>query len=195
MVEIRNSKCVIVRPSVTVQAALPASMWTYLLTYLHRGIRLTAACTVLACTCFTCAADVYAGRMSASTPQAGCYTSCGPHGVARGNLARHAWVCKSHRGAPFAKQRLKRFLASDGFHVQARAAPSRLCVAVHRDPPRVCRSATSAATRRASPPCGMTSDISDAAVRDAAAAQSGRRTPPPSCRPRAATESRRRYSL
>ena len=33
-------------------------------------------------------------------------------------LVRRGWVCKSHRGSPFAKHRLRRFLVSDGFHVQ-----------------------------------------------------------------------------
>ena len=49
--------------------------------------------------------------------EVGCYTSAGPHGAALGALSRHAWVCKSHRGAPFAQQRERRFLVSDGFHV------------------------------------------------------------------------------
>ena len=33
-------------------------------------------------------------------------------------LIRRGWVDKSHRGSSFAKHRLRRFLVSDGFHVQ-----------------------------------------------------------------------------
>ena len=33
-------------------------------------------------------------------------------------LARRGWVEKTHRGSTFAKHRLRRFLVSDGFHVQ-----------------------------------------------------------------------------
>lgn len=49
--------------------------------------------------------------------EVGCYTSAGPHGAAFGALSRQAWVSKSHRGAPLAQQRERRFLVSDGFHV------------------------------------------------------------------------------
>ena len=33
-------------------------------------------------------------------------------------LAHKGWVYKSHRGTPLAKSRLRRYLVSDGFHVQ-----------------------------------------------------------------------------
>lgn len=58
------------------------------------------------------------GRASTSCAPPGQWTSCGEHGAARGETGRAAWMCKSHHGQPLSKNRLKRLLVSEGFHVQ-----------------------------------------------------------------------------